>query len=202
LQFLSPKKSFFIVTCLMIIVPVVLRIIYLDTNIDDFWYDNTFRKLVIFRLDSIAYGLLAAWLFFYYKKYWSALLLPAFLAGVAMIVFILNFDAPNSGFYKQVVYFTITPIAAMLLLPFAESIKKGNRFFVGVFTHISKISYSMYLINLAVVFEVMQHNFPPVSETDALFKYFLYWCIVIVFSSLLYRYFEKPMMDLRDRKWF
>jgi peptidoglycan/LPS O-acetylase OafA/YrhL len=88
----------------------------------------------------------------------------------------------------------------MLLLPLAESIKKGRGYFGKVVVHISKISYSMYLLNLAVIYEVFRDHFPPKNDWDAVLKYFLYWVILITASTALYRYFEKPVMNLRDKK--
>ena len=58
----------------------------------------------------------------------------------------------------------------------------------------------MYLINLGLVAQVIEKNFPPTGGTDGLIKYLLYWFLVILFSTLLYKYFEKPIMDLREKK--
>jgi peptidoglycan/LPS O-acetylase OafA/YrhL len=60
----------------------------------------------------------------------------------------------------------------------------------------------MYLINLALVAEVIRDNFPPSGGADGIIKYLIYWAIVIVASTLLFTYFEKPMTDLRDKKFF
>jgi peptidoglycan/LPS O-acetylase OafA/YrhL len=199
LKFLSPKKSFILVTMLMILFPFLYRIWILNHSIDDFWYDVTFRKVVVTRLDSIAFGLLASWIFFYFNNYWERFKTVSLILGVGLIVFIVNYESQNNTFYKQVVYFTITPVSAMLLLPFAQSIKKANGIIAKAITHISKISYSMYLLNLAIVAEVIRDNYAPKNEIDSIVKYLLYWIIVLVGSTLLYKYFEKPIMNLRDR---
>jgi peptidoglycan/LPS O-acetylase OafA/YrhL len=57
----------------------------------------------------------------------------------------------------------------------------------------------MYLLNLAVISEVLMVNFPPRGPHTAWALYFVYWFLVLVLSTLLYKYYEKPMMDLRDR---
>lgn len=199
LNFLTPKKSFILVTILMIVSPFLYRIWSLNPSIDDFWYDTTFGKIVVMRLDSIAYGLLASWLFYYFDDYWAKFKTGSLIVGIGLIVFIVNYEAQNNTFYKQVIYFTITPIAAMLLLPFAQSIRTANGIIAKAITHVSKISYSMYLVNLALVAEVMRDNFPPTSGMDGIIKYIVYWVIVLLGSTILYMYFEKPMMNLRDR---
>jgi peptidoglycan/LPS O-acetylase OafA/YrhL len=184
---------------LMILFPFLYRIWILNHSIDDFWYDVTFRKVVVTRLDSIAFGLLASWIFFYLNNYWERFKTVSLILGVGLIVFIVNYESQNNTFYKQVVYFTITPVSAMLLLPFAQSFKKANGIIAKAIIHISKISYSMYLLNLAIVAEVIRDNYAPKNEIDSIVKYLLYWIIVLVGSTLLYKYFEKPIMNLRDR---
>ncbi len=58
----------------------------------------------------------------------------------------------------------------------------------------------MYLINLALVAEIIRKNFPPNGGFDGILKYLLFWAIVISASTILFKYFEKPVMDLRESK--
>ena len=199
LSFISPKKSFILITAIMIVLPLFYRIWTLNPSIDDFWFDVTFRKVVLTRLDSIAYGLLASWIYYYYRNYWNKFKLVSLITGIVLMIFIVNYEAPNSSFYKQVIYFSITPISAMLLLPFAQSIKTARGIIANAITHVSKISYSMYLLNLALVAEIIRDNFSPTNEIDSIIKYILYWLIVLVGSTVLFKYFERPIMNLRDR---
>lgn len=48
LKFLNPKNSFILVTILMILFPFLYRFYSLNDSIDDFWYGETFRKVVLF----------------------------------------------------------------------------------------------------------------------------------------------------------
>ena len=197
---LPVKASFLVVTLIMVVFPLLYRTSLYDPNIDSFWWDVGFRKIVLCRLDSIGYGVFFAWLYFYYSKLWSNIKVPAFITGIALIVFILNFHQSPNTLYKQTIYFSLVPFAVMLLLPMAESYKKAKGFIPIAIQHISKISYSMYLINFALVAEVIRDNFPPTGGIDGVIKYLLYWTIVILASTLLFKYFEKPIMDLRDKK--
>jgi peptidoglycan/LPS O-acetylase OafA/YrhL len=61
------------------------------------------------------------------------------------------------------------------------------------------ISYSMYLLNLAVISEVLCALFPPWGPHTAWALYGVYWVLVLACSTLLYKYYEKPMMDIRDK---
>ena len=198
LKILNAKNSFLLLCIIMILFSPLYRISIAGNSVDDFTYDIVFKKLVITRLDSIAYGLFAAWVFFYYRALWNKLKWICFVIGFVLTLFLLNYEAPNSTFFKQVFYLSLAPLAFMMLLPFLYDLKNINAWFSKSITHISKISYSMYLINLALVSEVIKDNFPPVNETDALLKYCLYWIIVISTSSVLYNYFEKPILRMRD----
>ena len=201
-KWLPNKISFLSVTLIMIILPLAYRLSIYDPNLDGFWWDVTFRKTVLSRLDSIGYGLLIAWLYFYYADFWKKIRIPAFLVGIGLIIFILNDRSSHTTLYKQTYYFSLVSFAIMLLIPMAEAYKKAKGMLAIAVQHISKISYSMYLINLALVAEVIRDNFPPMGGIDGIVKYIIYWIIVISASSLLYKYFEKPMMDLRDKKIF
>ena len=200
-KFTSIKKTFLVSTMIMILMPILYRLLIFDDSIDSFWYGVTFRKVVLSRLDSIGYGLLAAWIYYYYHHIWKKYNVILFILGIVLMVFIINFDAAPNSFYKQIIYLSILPISVVLIMPLAESYKKAKGLIAYSIQHISKISYSMYLINLALVAEVIRDNFSPRGGFDGIFKYLLYWLIVITVSSLLYKYFEKPVMNLRDKKY-
>jgi len=198
-RFFSVKTSFLVVSLAMISFSLFYRSSIYDSNMDHFWWDVTFRKVVLTRLDSIGYGLFSAWIYFYYVKFWEAIKIPAFVTGVVLIFFILNYDQGPNSMYKQILYFSVVPFSVMLLLPLTEGYKSAKGIIPMVLQHISKISYSMYLINLALVAEVIRDNFPPTGGIDSLIKYVLYWVIVVAVSSFLFKYFEKPVTNLRDK---
>lgn len=198
LRFMHPKKAFLLSTLFMILFPLFYRISILDNSISFFEFDSLFRKIVLTRLDSIAYGLLAAWAFYYYQALWLKYKNQLLIVGIFTLIFAINYIPEFSSFYLQVLYFCVSPISVMLLLPFAIGIKNHSGILAKSVTHISKISYSMYLINFSCIVEVMMKNFPPQNSNDSILKYGIYWFLVITISSLLYKYFEKPIMDLRD----
>jgi peptidoglycan/LPS O-acetylase OafA/YrhL len=104
------------------------------------------RKVVVTRLDSIGYGLLAAWIYYYYPAVWEKIRCYAFGIGIALLVFVVSYRAPVSGFYRQVLYYSFYPIAASLMLPLASAVRAGSGIVARSIIHISRISYSMYLI--------------------------------------------------------
>lgn len=200
-QFLPTKSSILIAVVIMMVAPLIYRYCIHDPYIDRFWWDQTFKKTVLCRLDSIGYGVLAAWLLFYYENLWIKLKYYALGLGIFLTLFILNFKLDVKTIYMQTLYISIVPFSAALFLPVFHNYKNGKGFFPYSIQHISKISYSMYLINLALVAEVIRDNFTPLGGFDSIIKYLIYWIIVIVLSSLIYKYFEKPILIYRDKKY-
>ncbi len=197
-RFLRLKSVFLLVTIAMMVLPLMYRISLLDASISVFEWDILFRKTVLCRLDSIGYGLLGAWFCHYYVAFWDKWKWVGLFLGIGLGAFVL-INPAEPYWYKQTMYFSLVPLAVLFVLPIAYSIKRGYGRVAKWTVHISKISYSMYLINLALVAEVIRDNFEPHGGIDGMVKYGMYWLVVIVVSSLMYTYFEKPVMDLRDR---
>lgn len=197
-RFLNLKRAYILVSLLMIVIAILYRYSIRTDQIDKFWFDATFRKVVLCRIDSIGFGLIAAWVLFYYKVFWDRCKNYSALVGFILLSLIMNIDYDVQSFYQQVVMFSIIPFCMILFIPSAENWKSSKGVFATVVQFISKISYSMYLVNLAFVAQVIQKNFMPVGITDSFIKYILFWIVTMVLSVLIYRFYERPMMNLRD----
>jgi peptidoglycan/LPS O-acetylase OafA/YrhL len=183
-----------------IVLPLLYRISISGEQVDQFWLDVKFRKVVITRLDAIMYGVIMAWVQFYYPVLIKKTAPFLFVAGAVLMYTVMHFAKLDpTGFYAKTFYFSAIGLGAAMMLPLAGKARKLNNYFGRAITHISLISYSMYLINLSVVAQVIHANFWPQEGANALLMYFVYWTIVIVLSTLIYKFFEKPMMDLRDK---
>ncbi len=182
-----------------ILVTVMYRYLKSGEVVDPFWFDVKFRKVVLARLDAIMFGVLFAWVKFYFPLLWKKIAVPFFILGMISIFSVMQLIKLDPvGFYAKTFYFSVIGFSAAMLLPFADSIKSFKYPFGKAITHISIISYSMYLVNLALVAQVIEVNFMPETKSAAAITYILYWTIVVALSTLLYKFFEKPMMDLRE----
>lgn len=191
LRIIKPKQAFIITALAMLLLPVLYRLKLYNPGVSDFIYDIAFRKNILSRLDSIAFGLIAAWLLFYYKDHWLRFKWPSIIAGALLFVGLIFYYQPFQSWYKQILFYSLLPLSITLMFPaFSEWRKKG----VGVFVFISKISYSLYLVHFLVL-EIIQDHF-NISGLN----YLLYWAGAIIISSLVYKYYELPMMNLRDKK--
>lgn len=196
-----PKKYIFLLAIfLFLLIPFLLRFFVASKfEVDKFWLEVRIFKVVIYRLDGIALGLLAAFIKHWYPAFWHKSRNMAFIAGIAICYLILYSNWPPNNFTTKVFVLTFQSFGCFLLLPKFDSMKKAPVLVTKMVTHISLISYSMYLINLALVSEIISYNFPPRGAFEAWISYILFWLIVIMVSTLMYKYYEKPVMDLRDR---
>ena len=197
---INKKNIFLFVVFIFLITPILLRFFIASKfEVDRFWLGVRVYKVVIYRLDGIAFGLLGAFIKYYYPKIWFKNRNIAFILGLILSYIILYSTWLPNEFSTKVYKLSLQSLGCFLLLSKLDSLKTAPRLLTRVVTHISLISYSMYLINSALVAQVIQANFPPQSTKTAWLLFGIYWVIVIVASTLLYKYYEKPMMDLRDK---
>jgi len=202
LPFLKEKKAILSIILLLLFAPLFFRLLQSGHKVDGYGWDVLFRKVVVMRLDAIIYGVLAAYIHFYHIKFWQKYARLFFVFGLIIIIGIGFVPMAPNDFFVKTFYFSIISFGAMCLLPAAEMTRSYKGQIGKMITHISLISYSMYLVNLGLVSQVIKKHFTPESPQEGILKYFLYWFIVIGVSSLLYAYFERPLMNLRDRKLF
>jgi peptidoglycan/LPS O-acetylase OafA/YrhL len=103
-------------------------------------------------------------------------------------------------FFSNAFLWSFIPLFFSIMLPFASNIltfKIGavNR----VITHVSKISYSMYLIHYSLVYIPFFKHATNNSGFRAILLFIAYWSIVIILSSVLYKCIEHPFLQLRER---
>lgn len=195
----SPKTSFLAATLIIIALPVLYRYHISSPTTDPYSWHFVFRQTVVCRLDGIGYGLLAAWILYYSPDTFRKAPLLLFLIGALTLVFLIYYKVPTSTIYKQVFYSSLYPLGIMLLIPLFYSYKLASGLWQKGVEHISKISYSMYLINLGLVAGFINQNLRNQESDGSLVHYLLYWVMVVLFSSLIYKYFERPITGLRDK---
>jgi peptidoglycan/LPS O-acetylase OafA/YrhL len=182
------KIMFLVVIAIFIFVPALIR-----TYSPFDHTDQNHTHAVLYRLDSAIYGVVGAFVYRYFPIIWSRSRYILFLLGLLIIV---NADTGiliiDRSFYNAV-----ESIGILFTFPLLSSIRYNRSIFGKIITHISLISYSAYLINHALTAEVLANNFHSTSPLTVWVLYFVYWILVLFNSSLLYRYFEKPIMDRR-----
>lgn len=181
---------------------------YRYTTVSEFTsadWDLIFRKQVFTRLDSLMFGVIGAYVAFFYNSIWLRYKIFLFVTGVILLVVSNYIPFKNSGLtmlYHCVFSFSVTSIGTLFLIPYLSQLKQGNGVVYKAVTYISLISYSLYLINYSVVYHFMlRHVYLGDMNMygKSAIKYLLFWVFTFAISTLLYKYYEVPTTKLRDR---
>jgi peptidoglycan/LPS O-acetylase OafA/YrhL len=161
-------------------------------------FEKYFRSRMILRLDSIGFGVLGAYIAYYYENIWKQHTWKVFAIGSVIYLFFRMYDF--GPLFQSTFRFTICSFAILMFLPLASTVKSGPVRWAAPVTYISMISYSMYLIHRTLIMDGFRiYGGRPFSDLKAIVYYGLYFVLVFGLSALLYKYFELPMMKLRDR---
>lgn len=178
-----------------------------------------FRGIVVTRLDAISYGVLAAYVKHYFPAFWTndrtrnrlavvglaLIVLTSFTASIVILKYYVQAGIyPAYVFYKRTFYFPVIGLSMALIVPYMDGWRTATglwaRFGIArLITHISLISYSMYLLNLTPIMLTLLERFPTTSAAVGWTKVGVFWGLTLVMSTLLFAYFEKPVTELRER---
>lgn len=200
------KKQWLIFFCLISVLLIITSLRLYKVEHRDYFAEGNLGdqilKVVITRLDAIMYGVLGAWVSIYYSKRFYQYKLFFFLFGLTLLI---SCNILYSDFFLTRIQYSLAPFAAMCLLPFLNSVKEGKGLLFQIVTFISIISYSMYLSNHMIVqrgmmpFILKWLNIQPENVFQNMFAWFLFWILTIGSAYTLYRFVEKPFMELRKR---
>lgn len=161
-------------------------------------FEKYFRSRMILRLDSISFGVLGAYIAYYYENTWKQNTWKVFAIGSVLYLFFRLYDF--GPLFQSTFRFTICSFAILMFLPLASTVKSGPVRWATPITYVSMISYSMYLIHRTLIMDGFRiYGGRPFSDLKAIVYYTLYFILVFGVSALLYKFFELPMMKLRDR---
>lgn len=206
----NKEKLFIWATLLCVFGLTFLKVLYYFTAEINSLHDwsASFRKVVIYRVDSIYIGFLVVYLVRKYveitKKFkWHLLILGmSIFILIHLIIYIFNLmPETNLGFYVFV-YLQTVILSLALLFPYFSQLNYSG-LFSNFIKFISVNSYSIYLVNYSIVLLSLQEM---VDVTDkSIFQkmglIFLFLSITVIFSNIIYRYFELPILKYRDRKY-
>ena len=200
----------FLQLSLVCILIITLNRIYFDLNLSETTaeWSASLRKVVIFRLDSIYYGFIAAYIFKYMPSNWEKYrYMSAFAGGLLFLLmhFYIFYTGikPNIEYtFFNVFYLPLLSLSILLLFPVLYQIKiKG--FLNTIITKISLWSYSLYLVNYSIVLLTMQYfiKIDDLSLITNVFCLLVFWIISFILAFLLYTFYEIPFTKLRDSKF-
>jgi peptidoglycan/LPS O-acetylase OafA/YrhL len=166
-------------------------------------FGSDILKVVVTRMDAIMFGVLGAWVSYYFPGPFSAYRKPLLVTGLLILV---ACNLAGSPYFLTRWHYSLAPVGALFLLPALSSIVTGRGVTYRVVTFISVISYSMYLTNHMIVQRGLMPFItrwlglnPAGSPLHSLLALLLFWGLTIGAAFILYRLVEKPFMALRER---
>ena len=206
----AKKRSqlFLWVTLLIILIFNLSRLyFYLNETLTDLEdWNETIRKVLIYRLDAIYYGFLLYYLYKKHKDQIAKYSLGLFWVGLSLLLFLYIFRGffgltiETAQGFMILLFLPINSIGLCLLFPQLLKLKTTSNSIRKTITTLSIISYPVYLLHYTVILQCLKVIFPSESLVGfQLWAYtFLYWGITFLLSYFLYRFFEKPATNLRD----
>jgi len=132
-------------------------------------------------------------------KNWSLLSGIILFLGMHVVMFWFKILPNNAALFYNMLYLPLISISLLLFFPVCSSWIKGHLFKRQI-TFISILSYAIYLINYSIVLLTIQY-FIDLEEASYLIKFLmliLFWISTIGLAYILYQFFEKPIMGIRD----
>jgi len=202
--FLKSKMRIVVISIFCFLTACLLLRIMVSLTMHHEW-DDGFRKQMPLRLDSIAIGVLAAVIKFYYQDFWLNNKNKMVIAGTCLLTVLtaemyhslLKNNTIYGSLFMNTVFFTLFSLALAMLLPFVHAIRlRSFKYLRYSITYISLISYSIYLIH--PLFSYLVSHYLS-GKLGVWWLMAILWVCVFVSSSLIYNLFEKRITALRER---
>lgn len=155
------------------------------------------RMIVIFRLDAIMYGVFISILKNRFPQVWGKGFSLAILGLLISAVAIFLNGQSSTG---EAIALSLMPIGFSLLIPGIYNLSRTQTKVDKLVEWTATLSYSIYLSHIIIYFGLQgpfgYNNMSVIAKL--LYKAF---SLVLIFagSYCIYRFYEKPVTDLRDR---
>jgi peptidoglycan/LPS O-acetylase OafA/YrhL len=209
IRLLQKPKSVLAAILFFLLFENIIRFIYVyHGNVPFAGVNSSFP----FRFDSLFLGVLLAHTKFYSPSFYGKLQSKyMMLAGLLLIsgylCYISVHSIPNNQIdmllFPRTLGFLFLSFGITLIIPFFDGIKSISqsnwaiRSFYLFITYTSVLTYSIYLIHIFVsaYYGNQYHLFLEIPLLQFLWR----TAITYLFAFLVYKYFEKPVLDLRER---
>lgn len=205
---IAKQKMFLYVTLFILVCFLISKWFYaINDNVNNMSHWNTnLKAVVIYRIDAIYYGVLAAYISIVKPVFWGKSKYYMVLISLVLL-FTLNIIAPLANLYIETNpifwnfwYLPLYSIAIAFSLPFFSQWKKSPKIIGKPIVYISLISYSVYVFHYSIILQIMKFYWPTenLPRLDICIYIVTYLSITFFCSYIVYSLFEKPMTALRD----
>ena len=199
---ISKKKyvSLLITICLIIIIPILLRIYLLK-------FPSSFNFIITFSyFDSIGIGALSGFLYYYHEELYNNHKKELFMIGLLLFfisvmgLFFFNVNPTGLLQWGRIINILVLNFSTLFMIPWLyEMNPPKNKILFSLITYISLISYSLYLTHTAIIEIFYNTNHYMLNISNGYIKSFISLTLVFSLSAVLYHFFEKPMTALREK---
>ncbi len=205
----NKKKSFLFILLIYIIVCNFLKVYYYYHIFPNHTFDQwtKFREIVILRIDTIAIGLLAAYICYFYNDFWEKNKFRFLPLGIIIYIGSILFywswtnkyiDTEFATFYHFTFFYFVSPISIMLCLPYLKTIKFKNTFFNHSILFTSLISYSIFLLHGTFLLLLFVLIYAGLIK-NVLITYVLWMFTTFFLSYYFFVKIELPIMNMRRK---
>lgn len=191
-KFKQNLKTVFILGALLFFTFSLCSKFYYQSLNPNLNFDLYQRILVVNRFDTLCFGLVLAWLEVNYSIIIHKLKWPGLLIFFAYLIFGKVDQQQN-----PILYFIYSGFACSGLLLFCFSFEKSGKTTTRIFENLSKISYSIYLMHMPVLYCFNYVTNKNYAQSPILYL-FTYTAIVLFLSFVNYHYFESYFLRKRD----
>lgn len=186
------NRSVAIALGVFMLIPLLLRLLFASHVVD---WDVGLRKIAVYRLDAIAYGVLLAWILRSWPSLGKRTEAVLFLLGAAVAVgaecLLLHGRPPVFPWI-----FSFVPAALALVLPFVLHLPTPPLMLASLVKWISTRSYAIYLVHSSIMEFMMRHPFGGIRTV-----LLIYILGTAVLAELLHRAVELPLIKIRPRQF-
>lgn len=163
-------------------------------------WDAVLRKSIVSRFDAPAYGVMAAWIYVYHRNIFARYRKFLFLLGIGLFLFqIFGKRFMPDNVLWAVFYFNLIPLSLTFMIPYFYYVEIKSDRIRSVLVYTSLTSYSFYLIHHTPILFTLLHFCRPKSLLQSIFLLILYVVVTLLSTHILYKYFERPVMNLRTK---
>ena len=161
-------------------------------------FDIYVRKIVVLRLDAIAYGVVLARLYADQSRLFRAWRL-ALLAGISILAVVYTWPLPLNSSVTRAITSNITLIGWALCFPAALQLAQPHGFPGRCIVAVSQQSYAIYLVHLSFLTYCERATANGHLPWQLLVPIALSATWIVSYLSL--RFFEGPILAWRPRQW-
>lgn len=170
-----------------------------DLDLTD--WDTRIKTVALYRLDSVFYGIVAAWLLDFSKVmrlrwFWAVLGLCGLLFFSVGVGF-LRIDIAQHAFFWNVLYLPLASVVLALFLPLLHHWKNASGILAGAVSTLSPATFSIYLVHFSLVLLLLEQyvmgDLPSAGPATLSAWAALYFVCAIAIGTALHFGVEKPI---------